>query len=339
MKNKPRSLKYDILRVAAMFLVIAVHSNPKPFSETSLTAYTFYTITYMCNGLFYMLSGALNLNKTFEEPEDYFIYYRNKVASILFPFLVGSMLLSIYKYEGEFRLIWMINSILRDFLSGHTGTYLWFMYPLIGMILSTPFLSKMLHSMKDWELHILFSLGMLWQIFSVYLSSDLGISFGYSGWLLSSWCFHYFLGFYIRRILTPKNKPRFYMFAIPGFVITVLCCYFFNDSYKTPYSLAPAHILLVMGTFVFLTNEITIKNTFAQKLLLTLSTHSFTVYILHHIVKKEVEKFLTGFSSPLWKYCLHFTLTFCFSFLLAFALNKLVFFPLQKKIPKITINF
>ena len=190
--------------------------------------------------------------------------------------------------------------------------------------------------MKDWELHILFFSGMAWQILGVYLVTDLNPSFGFTNWLLSSWTFHYFLGFYLKKIVTAKNTVRFYLAALAGLVITVLGCYFFKEDYQTPYSLAPAHILLVMGTFVFLTKEILIEKGWMKKIILTLSSHSFMIYIIHHIVKKEIEKVIQNGSPALLQYCLHFFLTFCISFLLSFLLNKLLFFPLQRKIQSLT---
>ena len=71
MEPTKRNIHFDLVRVIAMTLVIAVHSNPKPFAETSLAGICFYTILYMCNGLFYMLSGNLNLRKEFSTKKDY----------------------------------------------------------------------------------------------------------------------------------------------------------------------------------------------------------------------------------------------------------------------------
>lgn len=102
--------------------------------------------------------------------------------------------------------------------------------------------------------------------------------------------------------------------------------------------MAPAHILFSMGTFIFLTQEIKIKNDVVKKCILTVSSHSFTVYILHHIVKKEVEKIIVGIPNNLLQYCTHFILTFCISFLLAIILDKFLFTPFQKLLKKINIS-
>lgn len=336
MEPTKRNIHFDLVRVIAMTLVIAVHSNPKPFAETSLAGICFYTILYMCNGLFYMLSGNLNLRKEFSTKKDYITFYKNKCITLLLPFCLGSILQSIYNYEGDFRISWMIKTIIRNFFSDNSGTSLWFMYPLIGMILSTPFLSKMLHTMKDWEIKLLFSIGVIWQIFSIYLPTFLEISFAFNSWLLSSWMFHYFLGYFAQQIVTSYNKKKFYAWALMGFLITILSKYYLKDTFIYAYDLSLAHILLTLGIYIFVNNEISIQSSSFQKTIVGISTHSFTIYLIHNIVKKELNKILEkAILMPVLRYFMHFTLTFCISLLLAVIINKLVLVPLQKFLRKL----
>lgn len=331
-----RHIKYDVIRVFAMALVIAVHSNPKPFPENSLGSICFYTILYMCNGLFYMLSGNLNLKKEFTQKEHYISFYKSKCITLLFPFLLASILQSIYTYEGEFRIDWMLKTILRGFLADNAGTHLWFMYPLIGFTLSTPFLSKMLHAMTDWELKILFSAGIIWQIISISFCANVGISYAFSGWFLSSWAFHYFMGYFVHRIVSEANKRYFYFGTPIGLFLTVTLKYFFKDAYTYAYDLSIVHILLVLGVYVFFLSEINIHNVYLQKIITTLSKHSFTVYLLHNIIKKELSKQLNTININLFsKYLLHFALTFCISLIFSIIVDTFILKPIQTFFKKI----
>ena len=159
---------------------------------------------------------------------------------------MGSIFVSLYTYEGDFSINLIVKDIILDFLSYHNTIFLWFIYPLVGMLLGTPFLSKMLHAMSDWELKILFGVGMAWQIISIYFALDIFGVFGFSGWFLSGWMFHFYIGYFIRRMVSPDNKHKFYIFSIIGFVITVFAKYFLQSSYVNSYDLAPAYILLTM---------------------------------------------------------------------------------------------
>lgn len=318
-----------------MTFVIAVHTIPKPFAENTIGSIAFKAILFMCNGLFYMLSGCLNLDKVFESKEDYVSFYKNKIVTILLPFILGCIFVSLYTYEGEFSFSLIANDLIYDFLSNHTYIFLWFVYPLIGMLLSTPFLSKMLHSMSDWELKLLFGIGMGWQVASIYFANNLFGVFGFSGWFLSSWVFHFFIGYFIKRIVTPNNKYKFYIFSILGFFVTVLGKYFLKDAYTNPNDLAPAHILLTMGLFILITEEININNTFFKKIVHIISSHSFSVYLVHDYVKNHIVNPLNLSGSPWIAFSKNFILTLFLSVILAIVIDTILIRPLQKIIRNI----
>lgn len=69
MKN--RLTNYDFIRVIACIFVIMIHIEDKPFSFNIRMIYT--TVLFTSNGLFYMLSGKFNLERTYNSIEDYII--------------------------------------------------------------------------------------------------------------------------------------------------------------------------------------------------------------------------------------------------------------------------
>ena len=103
----------------------------------------------------------------------------------------------------------------------NSATHLWFMYPLIGMLISTPFLAKMFQTMKDQEIEIFFLVAILWNIVSIYLTLDIGVGFSYSGWILSGYIIYYFAGYFCKRIINDNNKKIMYTLGIIGFIVSV----------------------------------------------------------------------------------------------------------------------
>ncbi len=72
--------------------------------------------------------------------------------------------------------------------------------------------------------------------------------------------------------------------------MTITLKYLLQDSYQYSYDLAIAHVLFTLGVYIYLIHAITICNSILKKNFLLISSHSFTIYILHNIVKKELSK-------------------------------------------------
>ncbi len=112
----------------------------------------------------------------------------------------------------------MVKTIVKEFLRIMPERICGLCIPPIGIILSTPFLSKALHTMNNWERKLLFFIGVLWQIFSIDFSVDLGTAFSFGSWILSSWMFHYFLGYFVSRIVTSENEKSFIYVPLQAFL-------------------------------------------------------------------------------------------------------------------------
>ena len=180
--SRERDVRYDVIRVVAMMFVIAVHVNPKPFNSIPWFKDVFDYIIYTCNGMFFMLSGLFNMKRDFSGKEDYKTYYQKKFISIFLPYVVMTFLLYGYDYYQSgrvFELRLYIEETINQFTALNSEQHLWFMYSMIGLLMSAPFLSKMLHAMSDWEVKLLFWLSIGWNAVSIYLINDLGWNFHY----------------------------------------------------------------------------------------------------------------------------------------------------------------
>lgn len=329
-EKKEHIVNYDLIRVIAMFLVIAVHSNPKPFESFPVLNSVFYTVTYTCNGLFFMLSGALNLSKTFKKVDDYIHFYCSRAISILLPFVAGSVLLTIVTYPEDIRLVPLLKSCIVDIMGGNSGGYLWFIYVLLGLLLSTPFLSKMLNNMEDVELHLLAALGLCWNIVSILFCNNIGYSFGFSGWLLASWTYLFFLGYYLKRVLSEQYLKMLCCVGIFSFCANILGIYIGGDGYKYAYDLTPAQVLFTAALFGLMLRGVRIQSDRTVKVLQVIATHSFSVYILHRHVKKYLSHIVAGIDSTLLEYMAHFILTAVISIVLAVIMDRIILFPIQR---------
>ena len=258
MQKINRDVNYDLMRVICMLFVIAVHVMPTPFSEETFWGSVCLILLLSSNHIFFLLSGRFNLNYHFQSKEDYRKYYLKKLLTIIFPYLFVTCLRSAFKMyvvhtaDVSGGLGVYLKYTYEGFMSANSSNHLWFMYPLIGMLISAPFLAKLLQGLRDWELNLLFAIGVAWNAVRVYLTADFDIGFSYNSWMLSGWVLSFFAGYYIYRNVRQSNKKKWYLFGIAGFFISILGQWLIPEHFKyaTDYSIA----FLIFTMAYFFTN-------------------------------------------------------------------------------------
>ncbi len=335
--NRGRDVRYDVIRVTAMLFVIAVHVNPKPFNSFPWFKDVFDDIIYTCNGMFFMLSGLFAMRKEYTAKEDYSRYYKKKIVSIFVPYVIMTVLLygyDFYHSGRDFELRLFVEETINQFTSLNSQQHLWFMYSLIGLLLSAPFFSKMLHAMSDWELKLLFMICIGWNAVSIYLINDLGWNFSYGKWLLSSWTMYFFLGYFHDRVVSRENKKLWYLLGIAGFLITVLWKYIIPFENHNARDFAPAYTFFVLGMYTFLLYEVKIGQKWLENLILFLARHSFTVYLVHYLVLEIIgQRFYTDASAKtgfLMTYGMCLVCSMLFAVIFDQILRKVIQRPLEK---------
>ena len=335
--SRERDVRYDVIRVVAMMFVIAVHVNPKPFNSIPWFKDVFDYIIYTCNGMFFMLSGLFNMKRDFSGKEDYKTYYQKKFISIFLPYVVMTFLLYGYDYYQSgrvFELRLYIEETINQFTALNSEQHLWFMYSMIGLLMSAPFLSKMLHAMSDWEVKLLFWLSIGWNAVSIYLINDLGWNFHYGKWIMASWTIYFFLGYFHNRIVNESNKKLWYILGIAGFLITVLWQYILPVENHSDKDFAPAYTFFVLGMYTFLLYEIKIPWNLVKKIIAFLAKHSFTVYLIHYLILEIIgQRFYEGNSAKvgfLLTYVVGFACSVFAAVIFDYVLEKLAQQPLKK---------
>lgn len=335
--NRGRDVRYDVIRVVSMLFVIAVHVNPKPFNSFPWFKDVFDYLIYTCNGMFFMLSGYFNMKNECCSKEDYTRYYKKKTISILLPYLLMSFVLYGYDYYQSgraFELRAYVEETINQITSMNSEGHLWFMYSLIGLVMSAPFLSKMLHVMSDWEIKLLFWLSIGWNAVSIYLINDLGWNFHYGKWLMASWTIYFFLGYFHQRIINESNKKFWYLMGVFGFLVTVLWQYVLPIPNHSDNDFAPAYTFFVIGLYTVLLNEIHIKWEPVKKVISFIAKHSFTVYLVHYLILTMLgQMFYTGHSAKVGfvlTYGACFVLSMLTAVIFDFLVEKLLQNPLKK---------
>ncbi len=340
--NSKRNINDDLIRVISVILVISIHTWGRPWQDNVWASAVLLTIIYTCNTFFFMLSGKYNLRKEFNSPSDYLTYYKKKVPDILLPYAILSFILSGWNFylQGlteSSGFVMFIKFALKEFFSENASTHLWFMFLLLGYLLSAPFLSKMLHAMSDKELGILFGIGLAWNIVYYYLFMDFWHNFSYGGWILTGWIMYFVGGHYIDRVTAsgdPKVIRSFYIAGLIGFIVNVVASVLMAGSYFDPTGLAPAFMLFCAGAYVFLGRLPSIKNEIAVKVISFIAKHSFAIYLIQFHIANNITPKIVTLEAGVPAFAAGICVTFVLSLAAAFVID-LVLAPIKAGLKKL----
>ncbi len=337
-----RNINLDLIRVIAMIFVVMVHIPVIPFQNNNLIHNILKTIFLSCNSLFFMLSGYFNLNDTMYTEKDYKKYYTKKFFSIILPYIIISFLLYTWKFyilpRNKIEVIAFFSKFYQYFMSGKIEIHLWFMYPLIGYVISAPFLGKAFQKMSNQELKVLLKIAIIWNIVSINLSENLNIEFAYSGWLLSGWIISFYAGYYCRRVINNKNKKKLYLIGTICFLITILCKITIPNHFNHSDDLSALFVLFTMSLFVFLEKEVKIKHNLSKKIISFLAKYSFLIYLFHWNVLFNIVLVIFKDSTRMYSFLLITFLTIMISLIFSIAAELFIIKPISYVTHKIFDN-
>lgn len=239
------------------------------------------------DGLFYMLSGYFNLEKEFRNRGDILRFYKNKIINVLLPFLGFVLFWTVWDYvhvNGTINVPDILLIYYETVMCSGADGHLWFMYPLFGLLLSTPFLSKMLHNMDDRELKLLWRVAIGFNVVNYFLCADFGVGFRVLSWIFDGWIIYYFAGYYYRRVASKETLSKWIIIGLIGFLVTV-----HGNAGMLPFvkrfvgttDIQPMFTLFCMGYLVCWDRIIKISNVFMQKVVLFLSKNTYLIYLFH----------------------------------------------------------
>ncbi len=328
-----RNVNDDCIRVMAMIMVIMIHANYADLIVSPWLRAVIMTIISTCNCFFFMLSGKYNLRIDFgtEGKNGIIRYYKKRFIDIVFPYVIISMLLSIWNFARQIDqpMTWKSYLLfaMKELFSENAYTHLWFMYPLIGFVLSTPFLSHMLHRMSDSELHIMMIVGLLWNTITTMFQNT-GHVFGYYGWIMTGWLIYYIAGYYFDRVTqgdAGDTIVRWYIISgVIGYIVNILGMVFFADRYFNYSDFAIPFTLFCFGAFLFLERKVVIHNNKLSLVLARIVKHSFMIYMIHFSILNYLVTEYVSISSPLLQYCVKVIITLIVSLCISVLIDYLL---------------
>ncbi len=192
---KERNYSYDLMRVVACLMIIAMHAPMPGDGANSLFLSTLSYLTEPGLCLFFVLSGALLLPTKLDTIE----FIKKRVTKVIAPTLFFTFFYLGIKYIEGNDVSWLKTICSIPFSAQGHGV-LWFMYTLIGLYLASPILSRWLEraSKREVEFYLI-----LWGLTLCYpvLGLGLGINTHVEGLLyyFTGYVGYFILGFYLKQ--------------------------------------------------------------------------------------------------------------------------------------------
>lgn len=334
-KKEGRIFQYDLMRFLFMLMVLGVHvlSVSKQFSEEYNTTWIITTIFtdlfLICNPLFFMLSGRFNLKKEFNTKEDYKKFYIKRIATLLVPFLIFSIVIYIYRNFDNLSIIDFAKGLLAGNIE---GTY-WFVYTLLGIMIFSPFFSKMLKNMNLFEKKLFFIISFCVNtfitVFAVFKIPNI-ITFEIVG--LVHWNFYYLMGEYIEEIFSTRKSRKIIMLI--G-LLTFALQFILRCTINTGYRLSDPNPLLTLqalALYFFVLEFVKIKNEKVKNVISYFSKYSYIFYLLHmtviHFVNNFFNMYINAGLNLVFALCI-FIISFIITMCIAIVAEKFVINPIQ----------
>lgn len=303
MSNVKRNTGYDLIRIIAIFMVVAIHCHVAPLATNKGTPMWYFvmlmqTICLVAVPLFFMVSGALLLSG--EKEASVAELYKKRLPKQAIPFIVWSFIYVVARVVMG-KIPFSAETFIGLF---HSPAYyqFWFMYSLLAIYLLLPVLQTLVNHCDKKKLEYIL---ILWTVFSVVVPlisryvpvfrvsgySDLVLCKGYLGYFL--------LGHYLNKYAQEVKPLRSGLLYIAGAVVTGVCAVIEFVYYRGNISeyaglvyqdyLAPATVISTIGVFLFLQNR---KYKFKQKtsmVITRISSLSIGVYYIHMLVLTAIE--------------------------------------------------
>ncbi len=320
--KKKHFLWADIIRIVAIYLVVAVHLSyiPKYISSDNIFYYIHFAIAKTSIPLFVMLSGALLLAKS-ESLKD---FYLKRVKRVVLPWIFWSFIyiffLGLPLSFGSFR------TSLQAF---------WFMPMVVGLYILTPAMRRITINSSRKETGVLI---FLWffaiSVFPFYHASQAFPFSPDSGIVrqIISFIGYYLLGFYISKFVTSDKKTLYGAFiltviggslAVFNFLsqtgIAQLSLYYFDY-------ISPGIVMLSVGLFTMLfslTQKFEGYTSRYKNIISSISLSTFGIYFLHSIIWKILQDFVFMKNNPIQNMIVSTFVVFVLSFIIIVIFRKI----------------
>lgn len=324
--KKEREYSFDILRVIAMTMVIIIHvSNIYSRSyllienESYLVSIIFNTISRISVPLFFMISGALLLDRNFNTKK-----YIQRLLKFVMLIAVWDIIYLIWEY---FFLDITYTKLYKLIITPYRA-HLWFLYTIIILYAVQPLLKLILDKANKPIKIVLFILWFILSTISMYnrIISKIFTIFSYIG--------YFAIGKYLYEYIKSNDTKKYNIIMIVMLLFSYIASIYLNMiasnkfnmfynlffAYRTPYIMLNSFIVFILIYNLF-------HNKKQNKIIMLLSDLSLGVYLIHGVFLDVTSKFIDyKLVNPLFGIPAFTIFIFIFSTLLVYFLKKIKLF-------------
>lgn len=177
---KSRKVYFDSLKIIAIFFVLYAHTGDLAIHHyriesgrfSYLFALAFQQLSYICNSLFFFISGALLLNKQ----ENLTILFRKRVLKYFILIIVFGLIQYLYSYYRNPEIGISFSLVSKTLYSSNVTTTYWFLHSYLAFLLMLPFLriiaGKMTKELSVYLLSLLIIIDGLLPVVELFWKND-----------------------------------------------------------------------------------------------------------------------------------------------------------------------
>ena len=318
-----RTYYIDVIRVLAIFLVIALHSvsdiivGIRFYGKNSW--YASIAINVICRAgvpLFLMISGYLSLDN--EHTADVTNYYKKRFTRIIPSLIIWNIIyylfFIIYKNEG-----FSFQTFFERLINNGNAYHMWYVYTLLGIYLISPFLRILVDKLKTNELIIFFLVTIIASTIIPFINIISPYYIYLFDPLVNGYIGFYVLGYILGKFTIPKMyQYLIYLAGIIGYAINITGNIMFSSNSHINlvfnYGYALPTYLMASALFVFCKYNLSKSGHIASKKIIThISSISFGIYWIHAGVMTVTQDYFPNTLSPTSVVILRFILTLIIS--------------------------
>lgn len=289
----------DNARVSAIGAVLLLHTAAVVVLGSPVgSAYWwagngFDSLVRWCVPVFVMISGALLLDP--HKNESLPAFYRKRVAKIVLPLLVWSLLYLLWGAAKSLRTghPFTLGEMATRLLSGMPHYHMWFLFMIVPLYLFTPFFRTIIRSSSRRELAALmgfsFAIAIINNIHAAWSSGESRL---FINWFLS-FIPYFLLGYYIRTDPRQYARPLLFGVFLLASGATAVGCYLLAQRQGLAaglyfYGYLSLTVIPMSVSMMYLLKTLT-RPIGGATLSRTLSALTLGIYLIHPLVLESLQ--------------------------------------------------
>ena len=309
-----RILYLDLLKILAIVGVLVMHSSAQFFYDGRVPTpyelricYLFTALANYCVPIFVMCSGAMLLSTSREAAP--LPFYTKRLPRLVIPLVIWSLVYFVYGTNTATMTLATIPQFLTLLLAGKIKAVLWFMYMLIGVYLSAPFLQMIVRKASRPQLYLftIFCL-FLWPLQET-LQVVLQVSLGLDHSIFRTYIGYFVLGYLLHTARPVQWRGRLGLLGIYGLMVWVTFAgqLFMQTHFSpSPYNFqtydTPNVVLMSAVLYLLVRNlDFSSLQPFAPRIA-AVANATYGIYLMHMLLQSLLQRGVLGFTlaAPLW---------------------------------------